>query len=255
MFQGKGYATTDGNTGGTSVIFNGKTWMTYDLGTHVVSGKLDSIVFGGDSASTGGVYTNNAEVTISGFKNYNTASSTGSVMGDLMASDTASLIQYLKSQSLNFAGSMGDDVMRGYAKADVLKGRGGDDTLIGGQGGDKLVGGGGNDHLSGGKGNDMLKGGAGDDWLVGGKGNDILKGGAGADTFFFAQGHGRDTILDFEAGVDTIAFNSKLFASVSDILDSARQTSDGVVVHYAGGRLLLEDINLNDLSNGDFSLV
>lgn len=254
-FQGKAYATTDGQTDGTSVMFNGKTWMSYDLSTHVVSGKLDSVVFGGDSASSGGVYSNNAEVSISGFKNHNTTSSTGDIMGDLMGSDISSLIQYLRTQSLNFNGSTGDDVMRGYGKADVLKGRAGEDTLIGGKGQDKLVGGVDNDHLTGGRGNDLLKGGAGDDFLIGGRGKDTLNGGAGADTFYFAQGHGRDSILDFEAGVDTIAFNTKLFSQVSDILGHARQTDDGVVISYQGGRLLLEDVTLNQLSDSDFSLI
>lgn len=254
-FQGKAYYTNDGVTDGTSVIFNGKTWMTYDLGTHVVSGSLSSIVFGGNSSTSGDTYSNNAEVTISGFRNYDTSSSTGDLMGDLMGSKVSSLLQYLKTQSLNFVGSTGDDVLQGYAKADVLKGLRGDDTLIGGKGNDKLVGGAGEDHLSGGKGNDILKGGVGDDYLVGGKGNDMLKGGAGADTFYFAQGHGRDTIVDFDAGTDTIAFQSKLFSSTADILDHARQTSDGVVISYAGGRLLLEDVQLNHLSASDFSLV
>ena len=128
-FQGKAYVTTDGAADGTSVIFNGKTWMTYDLATHVVSGKLDSIVFGDDTATTDGVYSNNAEVTISGFKKYDTSSSTGDIMGDLMSSDTSSLIAYLKSQNLKLLGSTGDDVLSGYGKNDTLKGGAGDDIL------------------------------------------------------------------------------------------------------------------------------
>jgi serralysin len=255
MFEGKGYATTDGVTGGTSVIFNGKTWMSYDLSTHLISGKLDSIVFGGDSAVANNVYSNNAEVTLSGFKNHNTTSGSGNIMGDVMGSDPSSLIQYLKTQSLKFVGSDGDDTLRGFSKADILKGGAGDDLLIGARGADRLMGGAGNDELRGGKGNDILRGGAGDDYLIGHAGRDVLHGGAGADTFFFAKGHGRDTILDFEAGTDTIAFSASLFDKVADIFDSARQTGDGVVIKYDGGRLLLEDVNLNQLSAGDFSLV
>ena len=254
-FQGKAYVATDGVTSGTSVMFNGKTWMTYDLNTHVVSGKLDAIVFGDDTTTTDGVYSNSAEVSISGFRKYDTSSSTGDIMGDLMSSDTSSLIAYLKSQDLKLLGSTGDDVLAGYAKNDTLRGGAGDDILNGRGGSDTINGGIGNDRLNGAAGNDRLFGGAGDDVLVGGKGKDILIGGAGADTFYFAKGHGRDTIQDFEAGTDTIAFHKSLFSDVSDILDHARQTSDGVVISYDGGRVLLEDVRLNQLSDGDFSLI
>lgn len=254
MFQGKAYVATDGEAGGTSVMFASKGWMTYDLGTHVVSGRVDTIKFGGDSTSANGVYANNGEVKISGL-NLATSSATGEVMGDLMGGDISMLVQYLKNQSLQVSGSTGDDVLRGYNRADMLTGGAGDDMLLGGKGNDTLKGGAGDDRLFGGKGYDALNGGAGDDYLVGGKGNDMLKGGAGADTFYFAKGHGRDTILDFEAGVDTIAFSSKLFSSKAEILDSARQTRDGVAIDYDGGRVLLEDIKLDDLSRGDFSLV
>ena len=42
---------------------------------------------------------------------------------------------------------------------------------------------------------------------------------------------------------------------MSDILDHARQPSNGVVISYDGGRVLLEDVKLADLSDGDFSLI
>jgi len=253
-FQGKAYVSSDGETDGTSVIFNARTWMTYDLSTHVVSGKLDSIVFGGDTSTTDGVTTNDAEVTISGFRNYETSSSGGDIMGDLMSSDTSSLIAYLKTQSLKLIGSSGDDVLRGYGQADLLRGGAGDDSLYGRGGNDVIRGARGNDSLYGGAGNDRLVGGAGDDFLVGGAGKDLLIGGAGADTFYFARGHGADRIQDFDAGTDTIAFHSSLFSDVSDILDNARETDAGVVIKYDGGRILLEDVKLSDLSDSDFSL-
>jgi Ca2+-binding RTX toxin-like protein len=54
---------------------------------------------------------------------------------------------------------------------------------------------------------DTLRGGAGDDTLDGESGRDVLEGGAGADTFVLGTGQTpfhADTILDFEAGTDTI---------------------------------------------------
>lgn len=69
---------------------------------------------------------------------------------------------------------------------------------------DKLKGGKGHDDLSGLGGSDILKGGKGDDILDGGKGSDALTGGRGIDTFVFADGHGADRVLDYQAGVDII---------------------------------------------------
>ena len=51
------------------------------------------------------------------------------------------------------------------------------------------------------------------------------------------------------------AFRNRLFASVSAILDAARDMADGVVTSYSGGRVPLESIDLGDLYNGDFSLI
>ena len=84
-------------------------------------------------------------------------------------------------------GAGGADSLEGQAGADSLSGGGDDDTLEGGEGADTLVGGDGNDVLSGGAGNDSVSGGDGDDRVVlAGGGNDTLDGGTGADTFVFS---------------------------------------------------------------------
>jgi Ca2+-binding RTX toxin-like protein len=74
----------------------------------------------------------------------------------------------------------------------------------GGDGIDKLYGDDGDDRLLGDAGADRLNGGAGDDWLSGGAGNDIVGGGAGADTFDLIKGTGRDTVTDFDDGIDRV---------------------------------------------------
>jgi Ca2+-binding RTX toxin-like protein len=86
--------------------------------------------------------------------------------------------------------------------ADTLRGAAGNDTLQGNAGADRLLGGDGNDNLDGGDGADIL---------IGGLGRDRLLGGAAADSFVFeAAGDSprgssvRDTIADFEAGLDLI---------------------------------------------------
>ena len=83
-------------------------------------------------------------------------------------------------------GAGGDQTIRGGAEGDVLQGRGGDDALIGA---------GGNDRLDGGTGDDILSGGAGRDGLFGSEGEDVL---------VFEAGFGNDTVLDFDAGADTL---------------------------------------------------
>jgi Ca2+-binding RTX toxin-like protein len=80
----------------------------------------------------------------------------------------------------------------------LLKGWGGDDSLVGGAGNDWLEGGTGNDTLEGGGGDDRLIGGDGDDSLIGGAGDDLITTGAGADTVVLADGHGNDTVTDFD---------------------------------------------------------
>ena len=89
----------------------------------------------------------------------------------------------------------------------------------------------GNDHLAGGNLADVLLGGAGNDILIGGLGNDVLSGGTGKDTFQFLEtsgGHanfGKDIIVDFEFGQDTIDIDTRVFANAA--LLQAAITDDG----------------------------
>lgn len=103
-------------------------------------------------------------------------------------------------------GGAQDDVMNGNSGADTLDGAGGNDTLRGQGGNDSIIGGTGADALLGMQGFDTLTGGDGADTLTGGLGNDVLAGGNGADIFVFATGHGSDTIVDFQVGIDRLSF-------------------------------------------------
>lgn len=106
-------------------------------------------------------------------------------------------------------GGTGVDYLFGGNQNDTMEGGTGDDTVIGGNGedqvsgdsgNDRLLGGSGNDTVLGGEGDDNIFGGAGFDFIEGGQGNDNLKGDFNADTFFFAEDHGHDIIIDFELG-------------------------------------------------------
>lgn len=162
------------------------------------------------------------------------------------------------SGSDNISGDSGNDTINGDGAADTIVGGSGSDTLNGGAGNDVLSGGTGNDKISGDAGADTLKGDAGNDRLIGGAGKDILTGGAGADTFVFAKSAGTDTITDFAAGSsgkDVIEFADGLFKNYADVLDSAKDTADGVLISYSGGKLLLSDVDLADLHKSDFHIL
>ncbi|MEL6617677.1 MAG: calcium-binding protein [Pseudomonadota bacterium] len=171
----------------------------------------------------------------------------------------------------------GDDGMKGRGGRDRLFGDEGNDTLNGGKGRDRLEGGDGNDellglggldNLRGGKGDDTMEGGDGNDLLIGGRGSDVLDGGAGddnlsgstdADTFLFADGHGNDVITDFAATNDSEKIDlSEVSAinSIGDITDpggAGSQVGSDVLIDTGGGdSILLQNVQLGDLGNGDF---
>jgi Ca2+-binding RTX toxin-like protein len=90
------------------------------------------------------------------------------------------------------------------------------------------------DNLTGNQLANRLVGGSGNDVLNGGAGTDTLEGGSGADRFVFGTNFGKDTIADFEVGVDRIQIAKSVFpqslnlaAAISDDgLGNARLTLD-----------------------------
>lgn len=137
------------------------------------------------------------------------------------------------------AGS-GDDVVSGNSGDDIIDGGDGDDALSGGTDNDILLGGVGDDEIRGDTGDDVLYGEDGNDILRAGDGNDILDGGSGADVLTGFLGAdifvyntaewGNDTILDFEAGLDTLDFTGSGLA-----LDDLQQVefSEGLLLTYS----------------------
>lgn len=122
-------------------------------------------------------------------------------------------------------GGRGNDKLFGGDWDDTLFGNGGGDTIFGGNGHDVISGGGGDDYISGEASNDSLRGGNGDDTILGGEGrdtlsggvgNDVLVGGSDIDHFVFFKGNSRDTLRDFERGVDVIDLRAW---GISDMLD------------------------------------
>ena len=141
-------------------------------------------------------------------------------------------------------GGRGDDLLLGGAGNDTLRGGAGNDTLDGGSGDDVLRGGAGRDLLRGGAGDDLLFGGAGRDTLIGGAGDDTMVGGAGADVFFFARGHERATIRDFNPGErDVLQLNGNLWRgslTAEEVVDSfARVLRGNTVLEFERGDTMI----------------
>lgn len=141
------------------------------------------------------------------------------------------------------AGGLGNDRLHGGLGKDTLEGGDGLDTLRGYAGGDRLEGGGGRDVLFGGRGNDVL---------AGGTGNDRLAGGLGADVFDFALAdfEGKDTILDWEAGVDAIRIEGGDFAAIG--LASADGGASTLVTLASGTTILMAGVAFGTIGEGDF---
>ena len=131
----------------------------------------------------------------------------------------------------------------------VITGTSGDDTLTGLFGDDTISGGDGEDTLNGENGADSLDGGTGDDFLTGGFGNDL---------FVFSDGHGDDTINDFQAGVGTNdAIDMSGVTAVSDLADllanhATDVGADMVIDTGTGNSVTLIGVNKTELYEDDF---
>lgn len=143
----------------------------------------------------------------------------------------------------NIAGGGGSDIHFGEDGNDFVKGGTRNDLVDGGRGNDKVIGNRHDDTLLGGHGDDYLNAGGDDDRLDGGPGDDWMRGGPGADVFVFADGHGRDTIDDFNRRHDTFEIDASLAGDLSpaQIIKGARVTADGVLIDFGGGDTILLD--------------
>lgn len=156
-------------------------------------------------------------------------------------------------------GGAGDDLLYAGEGSDALFGQAGHDTLYGEADNDRLWGGVGNDLMFGGDGNDHMNGGAGFDTITGGAGDDRLSGNFNADTFVFADGHGRDTITDFDAlnpfeKIDLSGISA--IESFDDLVGpggAAVQSGTDVLIDTGGGnQIRLMWVRLDDLDASDF---
>lgn len=153
-------------------------------------------------------------------------------------------------------GGTGNDQLDGGAIGDALLGEEGDDDLDGGSGDDRLIGGSGNDVMLGGEGNDLLYGNAGFDTLIGGAGDDNLRGDFNGDTFVFADMHGNDTVVDFDASSSFERLDFSGLGSINTLaeaLAAATQVGGSTSIDTGNGNsIFLLGVNRADLDADDF---
>ncbi|WP_190941518.1 calcium-binding protein [Paracoccus yeei] len=104
----------------------------------------------------------------------------------------------------------------------------------------------GDDRLVGSSGNDTLEGGTGADTITGGAGNDLISangdffsmsapGDGDADTLIFRAGHGHDTVLAFDAGLDVLDLGGRDYR--------ATDTAGGTLLTAGQDSILLAGIH------------
>ena len=128
----------------------------------------------------------------------------------------------------------GDDIALGGDGNDLIGLGEGNDLAGGDAGNDTLLGEAGNDTLLGGAGDDLLSGGAGDDQLFADGGADTLWGGDGRDLFAFGRPSGGTVVMDFQAGVDRLAFYDGSI-DLTAVIRSARVEGGSTILDLGGG--------------------
>jgi Ca2+-binding RTX toxin-like protein len=148
----------------------------------------------------------------------------------------------------------GSDQDHLYANVDVVLPKNIELLTLSGSADIDGTGNGSNNSIFGNAQDNIIKGGKGDDFIDAFKGKDMLTGGQGADTFYFDDKYGKDTITDFDDGIDKIApYNHSATPDYDSLKAHMSQVGDDVVIDFGGGdALTIENIKLNHLTKNDF---
>lgn len=104
-------------------------------------------------------------------------------------------------------------------------------------------------------GDDTISGSSWNDTIAGGAGNDILSGNSGNDTFVFQSEPGQDIVTDFTAGSDVLEFRDGIFADAATALAAASASGNNTLITIdSGNSILLQNVSLAGLSQGDFHI-
>ncbi|CAN7223235.1 heme acquisition protein HasA [Rhizobium sp. LjRoot254] len=168
--KSKQYGVAEDKQSGTMIYSEGAALLaggalTYDLSSHTLTGKLDTLSFGtglGGVTSSSGVTRSKmsldeTDLSFSGL-GLNSAQNdkVHDILYGMMTGDAGAFLNYLAKNAVTFSGGDGADAFAGGRKADRLNGLAGDDKLSGGNGNDQINGGLGADILSGNQGRDIF---------------------------------------------------------------------------------------------------
>ena len=135
---------------------------------------------------------------------------------------------------------VGEEVVIGTDKADLIDSSDGNDNISVLGGNDVVYSGAGDDLVSGGDGDDKISGGAGDDYLSGGEGNDTVTDGAGDD--YVSLGPGNDTLvyyLDENSGNSDFASGGEGFDTAVIVTRQLNEVMSNEVIQYYNKEKLL----------------
>lgn len=106
------------------------------------------------------------------------------------------------------------------------------------------------ENITGTDSNDVLNGNDADNVIRGGSGDDTMRGGDGADTFvFFEEDAGVDVILDFEFGIDQLAFvTNDPNVTEANLLAGLTQAGDDVELALNNKLITFADVEVADFA-------
>lgn len=220
--------------GGTGVVLNFATDVTVS-NSGTIDGREIGVSFGGSNGTT---IINTGEITSPG---------TG-LQGVLVSGSTSIVNHGLIQGGESFAIDLNGDVSSGENTSNgvVLENTGvitGSVRLT--DDGDVY------DGTGGGVVNGSIIAGAGDDLFLIGGADDRMIGGPGEDLFFFTtREFGQDTITDFRPGEDTLFFAQSGLGAENLVI--SQRTNDVLIEADSGSSVLLLNVNINALSDGDF---
>jgi Ca2+-binding RTX toxin-like protein len=109
--------------------------------------------------------------------------------------------------------------------------------------------------VTGNTGKNTLSGLEGADSLFGGKGNDMLIGGSEGDTFVYKSACGKDTIADFELGVDALDLSAwKAATTLASLKSHAKEIDDDLSIRYGDDELVIRHLTKAELDHVDITI-